>query len=149
MFSDRPVEDGVFTLAPDGPRLLGSRCTECGTHTFPVQDGCPRCTGTHMELVELARRGYLWTWTIQGFPPKSPPYIGETNPDRFEPFGVGYVELPGQLKVEARLTESDPSRLQIGMEMELVLVPLASNGDEGQVVTFAFSPAGTHREAQA
>ena len=63
-----------------------------------------------METVELAPRGTLWTWTIQGFPPKAPPYVGETDPARFEPFGVGYVELPGQLKVEARLTESDPSR---------------------------------------
>ena len=26
----------------------------------------------------------------------------------FVPFGVGYVELPGEVKVEARLTESDP-----------------------------------------
>ena len=106
----RPVEDGIFSLGSDGPRLLGSRCTACGTHMFPVQDGCPRCTATSMKP-SSSPRGTLWTWTIQGFPPKSPPYIGDTDPERFVPFGVGYVELPGQVKVEARLTEGDPARL--------------------------------------
>ena len=62
----------------------------------------------------------MWTWTVQAFPPKAPPYLGPAGDD-FAPYGVGYVELPGQLRVEARLTESDPDKLVIGMEMELVL----------------------------
>ena len=67
----------------------------------------------------LARRGRLWAWTTQDFPPPSPPYAGPTGSD-FVPFGVGYVELPGEVKVETRLTESDPDVLAPGMEMELV-----------------------------
>ena len=78
----------------------------------------------------------MWTWTIQCFEPKSPPYAGAAGP--FEPFGVGYVELPGELRVEARLTEADPARLRIGMPMELVLVPAPGRHD---AVTFAFQPA--------
>ena len=58
----------------------------------------------------LARRGTLWTWTVQRFRPKSPPYAG--RPEEFEPYGVGYVELPGEVRVEARLTESTPSELR-------------------------------------
>lgn len=137
-----PVSPGVFTWPSAEPRLLGSRCTNCGNHMFPTQSGCPRCMGTETEPVELARRGTLWTWTVQGFPPKAPPYIGNADPATFEPFGVGYVELPGQVKVETRLTEADPAKLQIGMEMELVLVPLATNGAGEEVVTFAFRPVG-------
>ncbi|MGD9998498.1 MAG: Zn-ribbon domain-containing OB-fold protein [Ilumatobacteraceae bacterium] len=140
-----PVSDGVFTWPPDGAggqvRLLGSRCTNCGNHMFPVQSGCPRCTGNDTETVELARRGTLWTWTVQGFPPKSPPYAGATDAS-FRPFGVGYVELPGEVKVESRLTEADPGKLRIGMEMELVLVPLAVDDAGNEVVTFAFQPVG-------
>ena len=43
--------------------------------------------------------------------------------------------------MEARLTESDPEKLAIGMDMELVLEKFldAENGDE--VLTFAFRPA--------
>ncbi len=134
------VEEGVFTWPSAEPRLIGSRCNDCGTTTFPTQSGCARCTGASMEVVELGRRGTLWTWTIQAFPPKSPPYIGPTAAADFEPFGVGYVELPGEVKVEARLTVSDPELLHIGMEMELTIVPLAVDGDGNEVVTFAFRP---------
>ena len=56
------------------------------------------------------------------------------------PFGVGYVELPGEVKVEARLTESDPDALEPGMEMELVVVPFRTDDDGNEVVTFAFRP---------
>ena len=90
----------------------------------------------------LARRGRLWAWTTQDFPPPSPPYTGPTGKD-FVPFGVGYVELPGEVKVETRLTESDPDVLEIGMEMELVLVPFRTNDDGDEVVTFAFRPVAT------
>ena len=135
-----PVQQGIFTWPSDEPKLIGTRCTNCGNHTFPAQNGCPKCTGSEMERVELARRGTLWTWTVQGFPPKSPPYAGDADPATFVPFGIGYVELPGQVKVEARLTENDPAKLKIGMEMELTLVPLTTDADGNTVMTFAFRP---------
>ena len=113
---------------PDAPVLLGSACRRCLTVTFPRQTSCPRCTSTDVAEHQLARRGTLWSWTIQRFRPKSPPYTG---PEAFEPYGVGYVELPGEVRVEARLTESDPERLRIGMAMELTLLEGAA---------FAFRP---------
>jgi uncharacterized OB-fold protein len=50
---------------------------------------------------------------VQGFPPPGVP------PERFTPYGVGYVELAGCLRVESRLV-CDPGALSIGMGMELV-----------------------------
>ncbi len=135
-----PVQEGVFTWPSDEPRLIGSRCTECGNHRVPGQSGCPRCTADGAETIELGRTGTLWTSTIQGFPPKAPPYAGNADPKTFEPYGVGYVELPGEVKVEARLTEADPEKLQIGMEMEMVIIPLTTDDDGNEVVTFAFAP---------
>ena len=61
------------------------------------------------------------------------------------PFGVGYVELPGEVKVEARLTESDPDVLRLGMEMELVVLPFRTDDDGNEVVTFAFRPVELRR----
>jgi uncharacterized OB-fold protein len=136
-----PVAEGVFTWPADEPELIGSRCTACAMVTFPVQDSCPRCASTAMEEQRLARRGRLWAWTIQDFPPPSPPYTGPSGAD-FVPFGVGYVELPGEVKVETRLTEADPDRLAIGMEMELVVVPFRTDDDGTEVMTFAFRPVG-------
>mgnify|MGYP001826024960 CR=1 FL=1 len=140
-----PVADGVFTSV-DEPKLIGSRCDDCGNHMFPTQNSCPKCAGTSTSEVELETRGELWTWTVQGYPPKAPPYMGDADPKTFEPFGVGYVELPGQVKVESRLTLADPDQLEIGMSMELTLVPLYTNDDGDEVVTFAFAPANGSNE---
>ena len=74
-----PVADGIFTWPADDPQLIGSRCARCGIVTFPTQDSCPRCASTDMEEHLLARRGRLWAWTTQHFPPPSPPYAGPTG----------------------------------------------------------------------
>jgi uncharacterized OB-fold protein len=106
--------------------------------TFPAQSGCPACSGDACETVGLSRRGKLWTWTIQNFPPP-PPFIGD--PREFVPFGVGYIELAEGVRVESRLTENDAERLRIGMEMELVIEPFGVNEEGTPLVTFAFRPA--------
>ena len=62
------------------------------------------------------------------------------GPAEFKPYAVGYVELPGEVKVESRLTECDPAVLVNGMEMELVIVPFRTDDDGNEVVTFAFRP---------
>jgi len=131
----RLIDDGIIAGTLDAPTLIGSRCRRCGVVAFPRQATCAACTSGDVEEHALARRGTLWTWTIQCFAPKSPPYAGEA--EDFEPYGVGYVELPGEVRVEARLTESDPERLRIGMAMELALIPAPGPGG---VLTFAFRP---------
>jgi uncharacterized OB-fold protein len=132
-----PVAEGIFTGPPDAPRLIGSRCAACAIVTFPAQGSCPRCASTEMAEHLLPPRGRLWAWTTQHFAPPSPPYAGPTG-DAFVPYGVGYVELADEVKVETRLTET--SGLRIGMDMELVLVPFRTNGEGNEVVTFAFRP---------
>lgn len=129
-----PVADGLIAGPPEAPRLIGSRCRRCGIVAFPRQRSCAACMSTDVEEHLLARSGPLWTWTIQCFPPKSPPYAGTA--DDFAPYGVGYVELGGEVRVEGRLTASDPSQLEIGLEMELTLVPAPGR----DAVTFAFRP---------
>jgi uncharacterized OB-fold protein len=123
------VADDLFT---DEPRLIGSRCRACGTVTFPRQGSCPRCTSSDVERHLLARRGVLWTWTVQRFEPKSPPYAGTGE---FEPFAVGYVELPDEVRVETRLVECEAP--EIGIEMELTTTPAPGPVPR---VTYAFRP---------
>jgi len=134
-----PIAEGVFTWPSDQPRLIGSRCAACAIVTFPAQDSCPRCASTEMEKHLLSRRGRLWAWTTQEFPPPSPPYAGPTGA-AFVPYGIGYVQLADELRVEARLTQTEG--LQAGMDMELVLVPFRIDDDGNEVVTFAFRPLG-------
>lgn len=134
----RPVGEGLFTWPDDEPHLIGSRCAGCGVVSFPAQGSCPSCTGTDIERHLLGRTGTLWTWTVQGFRPKSPPYEGPVD---FEPYPVGYVELPGEVKVESLLVDVAPDQLEIGMPMELTIVPFRSATTDADLVTFAFRPA--------
>ncbi|MEZ5169218.1 MAG: OB-fold domain-containing protein [Acidimicrobiia bacterium] len=148
--AQRLIADDILTSSGDDARLIGSRCADCGTTTFPASTGCPKCSGEQMEETPLPRRGTLWTFTTQSFPVKDP-YIGPSGDD-FVPFGVGYVQLSDDengdvVKVEGRLTEPDPSKLTIGMEMELTVVPFAGDPDGTDVLTYAFRPCGQQETA--
>jgi uncharacterized protein len=132
----------ISTWPEADPQLVGSRCAGCDATTFPTQQRCPKCSGADMSDLLLPRRGTLVAWTTQGFPP-GPPYKGVTGKD-FVPFGVGLVQLGLQkdavIRVEGRLTENDPAKLRFGMEVELTMVPFTTDGEGGEVVTFAFQP---------
>jgi uncharacterized OB-fold protein len=128
----RPIAPGLFT---DGApaHLIGGRDRATGRHVFPLPDDAAQ-----YEACELPRRGRLWSYTVQRFPPKSPPYAGPTP---FEPFALGYVELPNVIIVESRLVDVPFDELRIGMPLELVIVPFRTDDDGTVVTTFAFRPA--------
>jgi uncharacterized OB-fold protein len=69
-----------------------------------------------------------------------PPYKGPSGRD-FGPFGVGLVQLEDVIRIEGRLSENDPAKLEFGMEVELTMVPFTSDDDGTEIVTFAFKPA--------
>jgi len=141
MTEPRPVAEGLFTWPAAEPRLIASECAGCGLIAFPAAAHCLRCGDPESAERLLADRGVLWTFTTQNFRPPSPPYDGDDTAGTFRPFTVGYVELPGEVIVEARLTEPDPERLAIGQEMRLTVVPYSVDPDGTEVVTFAFAPA--------
>ncbi|MDE2620060.1 MAG: OB-fold domain-containing protein [Sphingomonadales bacterium] len=131
----QPIAEGLFITEPD-PSLIGGRHRASGRIVFP----CPPTDD--FEPVPLGREGTLWSWTVQRFRPKSPPYAG---PEAFAPWAVGYVELPGETIVEARLVNVALDALRIGMPLRLTLVPLEiarGGGATEPVLVHAFEPAG-------
>ena len=63
------------------------------------------------------------------------------------PYPVGYVELPGEAKVEALLVDVAIDDLEIGMAMELAIVPFHSAVDgRGRWSMFAFRPAAPEED---
>ena len=127
----------ISTWPDERPQLIGSRCAHCSATTFPAQDRCPKCSAGDMTQVLLPRQGTLIAWTTQGFPPGAP-YKGPTGKD-FVPFGVGLVQLDDVIRVEGRLTEADPAKLEFGMSVELTMIPLTTD-DGDEILTFAFEP---------
>jgi len=124
------VAEGLFTWPSEEPRLIASR--RDGVLSFPARPD--------EERVLLSARGTLWGFTTQQFRPPSPPYDGDDTAETFQPYALGYVELPGELLVQARFTESEPDQLRIGQEMELRIVPYTTRPDGTEVLTFAFAP---------
>jgi hypothetical protein len=123
------IAQDIFT-DENPPRLVGGRDRVTGRIVFP----CP--PAKDYEPYPLAREGTLWSYTIQRFRPKSPPYAG---PEAFSPWAVGYVELPGETIVETRLANVAFEDIQIGMSLELTLVPLDPDA-ETPVLIYAFQP---------
>ncbi|WP_217238118.1 OB-fold domain-containing protein [Streptomyces sp. AC555_RSS877] len=130
----RLIGEGLFDGA-DPPRLVGARCSGCGTVVFPRQYSCPRCSDGTMSAHPLPTRGRVWSWTLQAFPPK-PPYRQPAG--GHEPYHVGYVDL-GEVLVEARLEVSRPE-VRIGLPVRLTTVPAYQDEDGTDVLTFAFCP---------
>lgn len=131
--ASRPVAENLFEEGA-APHLVGGRHRETGRHVFPFPEGQE---ATEYQRVPLLPVGELWSWTIQRFRPKSPPYTG---PEAFEPYAIGYVELPGQVIVETRLANVDFDALRIGAPYRVTVIPFARDPDGTQVLTYAFEP---------
>ena len=92
-----PCLEGWLTMPPEEPRIIGSKCMSCGHYFFPKAQFCrnPDCKKTEaIEDVRLSRRGKLFSYTVNHYPPP-PPYHA---PDPFTPFGVACVEMPEGIK---------------------------------------------------
>ena len=127
----RPIAEGLFT-DEQPPRLIGGHNAATGRIVFPCPDG------NDYQPWPLKRTGTLWSYTIQRFRPKSPPYAG---PEAFRPWALGYIALADETMVETRLVNVAVEDVKIGMEMELVQVPLDPEVADS-VLIHAFQPVG-------
>jgi uncharacterized OB-fold protein len=117
-----PAVEGLFTMDPREPHLIGSQCRACGTYFFPAEKTfCrnPNCDRADLREVELSRAGRIWSYTSANYKPPAP-FIAK---EPFEPFAIAAVALEqegltilGQVVPGVSLDE-----LEMGMMMELVL----------------------------
>lgn len=131
----RPVAANLFRGEGESARLLAGRRRADGRLRFPFPHGADQ---DDYELIELSPEGKLWSYTVQRFRPKAP-FNGDGDERDFKPYGVGYVELPGELIVEARLVADDWAALEIGEPMRITTEAYRTDGEE-PVLTYAFTP---------
>ena len=118
----QPALEGWFTLDNEKPHLIGNQCADCGTFYFPrARNFCknPACNGDHFEDVQLSRTGKVWSFTNAAYQPPAP-YVAA---DPFVPFTIAAVELEKEKMIVLGqvVTGVNPSDLEAGMDMELVL----------------------------
>jgi len=128
-----PVKTGYFTVPDDPatpPRLLGTRCDECGEHFFPRRAVCAKCLSRRTRNVELGPRGTLYSYTFVHFP-----LFGSMRVEHVG-YGVGQVDLPEGPRVQLPLAGKQ-EEYRVGMELEAELDPLREeNGQEVVIIRF-------------
>ena len=134
-----PIREGMMHLASSESghgHLLGSQCNACGELFFIERQICENCNGQDLETVTLSGTGKLYAFSVMYYP-APPPYQA---PDPFEPYGVGWIELPEGLVIYSLLTENDPQKLKVGMEMELVIECFRQDEDGNDIMVSKFRP---------
>ncbi len=134
-----PFKEGMMVL-PRSPgdrgNLLGSRCKSCGEQFFIRRDLCESCQGRELEDILLGNRGKLYAFSVMYYP-APPPY---KPPDPFVPYGLGWIEMPGGTVLYSLLTENDPKKLNVGMDMELVFDKFGEDKEGNDIMICKFKP---------
>ncbi len=132
-----PLEPGYFTVPADPatpPRLLGSRCCECGEHFFPRRPVCAKCCHRNTDDIELSSSGTLYTYTYLFVP------LFNSKRATDGGYGVGQIDLPEGPRIQSVL-RGGPDDFEIGMAMEMELETLRENEQGENVVIFRFCPS--------
>jgi uncharacterized OB-fold protein len=134
-----PAIEGWFTTGDD-PALLGSKGKETGSYFFPRSVAFsrnPAAPAEELEEVELGRRGRVWSFTTNHYPPPEP-FVA---PDPFVPYTIVAVELPEeQMVVLGQLADdADPAALKVGAEVELIIGTLYED-DEHEYEVWKWRP---------
>ena len=134
-----PVIDGVFNLTPQGIRLIGVKCQECGAVAFPktVILHRPGCQKNLIKEILLSQRGTVKSFTIQRYEP--PPLF--KSPQPFKPYAIGSIELKEGIEVDGIIANCEFEDINLGMKVETIFYKLYEDDNGNDVVTYAFRPA--------
>lgn len=108
-------------------KLVGVRCKNCNRVYFPPQPICANCFDqTDMEETTIGPRGKLYSYTIIRVPSRNIE----------APYAVGYADFPDDVRVFAQLTEVDPNKLKVDMDVELVLGKIDRDEEGNEIISY-------------
>ncbi|MDL5155603.1 Zn-ribbon domain-containing OB-fold protein [Actinomycetospora termitidis] len=125
---DRPFRADLLTLDP--PRLLGSRCSACGTTTFPPRGFCPGCrSGAELETVPLTTEGRICSFTV----------VRQAPPGVEVPYVLAQVDLPSdEVRLMATVVGVAPERVALDQPVALELHPVGTADDGTTLLGYRF-----------
>ena len=115
-------------------RLMGSRCKDCGTTSFPPRADCEQCMSGDFEFFEISGRAVLHTFTKIVAAP--------TGFEDVTPYIVGVVDLEEGGRALAWFGESI-SEKDIAIGMDLQVVPRIFEEQEEIKVYYSLDKPGT------
>ena len=104
--------------------LIGGRCGDCGSQTFPRVPVCAACMSETIKPEAMPRSGTLYAFSVVHVAAKK----------WRKPMRVGYVDLPNGARV---FTHLDGADLAIGDDV-VVGVGTVADDDDGPIESFVF-----------
>jgi hydroxymethylglutaryl-CoA synthase len=106
--------------------FYGKKCKSCGTPQYPPQRICIKCqTKDDFEDYKFSdKKGHIFTYTLD--------YL---TPDRESPAVVGVVDFVDGGRVMCEVTECEPSKIKIGMPVEMCFRKV---GRQGQIHNYSW-----------
>lgn len=122
-----PVVKGLFAETPNGPHLLGSRCSGCGTPYFPKKAAChnPQCSGSKIEDCTFGGQGVVWSYSVADFPPPPPHKFDKP----FKPYVIGVIDMDNGLRLVGQMV-NPLEEMKVGAKVELVIDTLYHEEDQ-------------------
>lgn len=90
--------------------LAFQRCSHCATAVFNPAPICPRCHGRHLDWIESAGRGSIYSWTV-AYRPLSPKFT-----DVYAPV---IVDVDEGYQMVSNVIGCDTADLAVGMRVEV------------------------------
>jgi uncharacterized OB-fold protein len=134
----QPIKPGFFTIPDDPaqpPKLLGTRCEDCGEFFYPRRALCGKCMSRKTSEVELDARGTLYSYTFVHLP-----LFGSTNMEHAEGYGVGQIDLPEGPRIQSPLAGKQ-AEFKVGQALEGELDVLRDDGGT-DIMIVRFRPVG-------
>ncbi|MBI1817928.1 MAG: OB-fold domain-containing protein [Deltaproteobacteria bacterium] len=98
-------------------RLYGSRCRSCGMVQFPIARVCLKCRGRELEDHRLARRGGVFTFTVDHL-------IANIE----HPLIMSVIDLDGGGRIYLQTTDVAADAVQVGTRVTLTFRRLHEGG---------------------
>jgi uncharacterized OB-fold protein len=114
--------------------LMGSKCLQCGTRSFPPRADCENCLSDKFEFVELSGKAVLHTYTKIVAAP--------TGFEQLAPYIVGVVDLEEGGRALAWFGSTiKEEEIKIGMDIQMV--PRIFEEEEEIRVYYSLEKPGT------
>ncbi len=88
-------------------KLLGLKCSDCGTITCPPMMVCHECAGTNLEITEISGKGKIVTFTTS--------YVTAEGREGELPYTIVMVELAEGPWIMGNLIDINPQK--VGIEL--------------------------------
>jgi uncharacterized OB-fold protein len=119
--------DELLSTFPEGPRLLGTRCDDCGRDMIGTRVVCSSCVSSNVSTIALPSTGTLYSFT------RLHAGGGGVRP-------LGYVDLDNDVRTLADIREGD-TPLEPGIRVELGV-----DGDNWFFARAASETKGQHHD---